>query len=420
MTDAAAHLADLQARWARHVLATYRLPPLAFVRGEGTALFDAEGRAYLDFLCGLGVTSLGHSHPAISEAVSRQAATLTHTSNLFLTEPAVALAERLNDILGWPDGRAFFCNSGAEANEAALKLARRHGRSQHPGKYRVVSLEGSFHGRTLATLEATGQPARHAPFAPLAGYVDHVPYDSPEALRAAVGEDTCAVILEVIQGEGGVRAVPDAVLIAAREACDRHAALLIIDEVQTGVGRTGKWFAWQHTPVTPDVVTMAKALANGLPIGACVARGGAAHAFQPGDHATTFGGNPLSCSAALAVLDSIEREGLVAAAHAAGNGLASRLLDLAGHVPHVTGVRGRGLLLALELDADVAVEVEAGCRERFLIVNAVAPDLVRLAPPLTVSDEEIELAVAVIAGALEAVARRRAGRPVTQEADRSR
>ncbi len=419
MTDAAAHLADLQARWASHVLPTYRLPPLAFVRGQGATLYDAEGRAYLDFLCGLGVTSLGHSHPEVCAAVSSQAATLTHTSNLFLTEPAVVLAERLCDVLGWPDGKAFFCNSGAEANEAAIKLARRHGRRQHPGKYRVVSLLGSFHGRTLATLEATGQPAKHAPFAPLAGYVDHVPHDSPEALRAAVGEDTCAVILEVVQGEGGVRPVPDAVLVAAREACDRHAALLIIDEVQTGVGRTGEWFAWQHTPVTPDVVTIAKALANGLPIGSCVARGAAAHALQPGDHATTFGGNPLSCSAALAVLETIERERLVSAAREAGKRLASRLLDLVGHAPHVTGVRGRGLLLALELDAEVAVGVEAGCRERFVIVNAVGPDLVRLAPPLTVTDEEIELAVNVIAHALEAVAGRPAGGPVAQEADRS-
>ncbi len=404
MEDAAAHLAELQARWVEHGLPTYRLPPLAFVRGQGGFLFDAEGRAYLDFLCGLGVTSLGHAHPAVSATVARQAATLAHTSNLFLSEPAVFLAERLAGVLGWPDGKAFFCNSGAEANEAAIKLARRHGRSQHPGKYRVVSLEGSFHGRTLATLEATGQAAKHAPFAPLAGYVDHVAYDSPEAIRDAVREDTCAVLLEVIQGEGGVRPVPDAVLVTAREACDRHGALLIIDEVQTGVGRTGKWFGWQHTPVAPDVVTIAKALANGLPIGVCIARGSATDAFQPGDHATTFGGNPLSCAAALAVLDTIEREGLVDAAQAAGKRLATRLLDLVGQVPYVTGVRGRGLLLALELDAAVAVAVEAACRQRFLIVNAVGPDLVRVAPPLTVNDEEIELGVGVISDALEAVA----------------
>lgn len=415
MSDAAAHLADLQARWVKHVLPTYRLPPLAFVRGQGSTLFDAEGREYLDFLCGIGVTSLGHAHPAVSAVVAKQVATLAHTSNLFLTEPAVALAERLTQVLGWTDAKAFFCNSGAEANEAAIKLARRHGRRQHPGKYRVVTLEGSFHGRTLATLEATGQPAKHAPFAPLAGYVDHVAYDSPEGLRAAVGPDTCAVLVEVVQGEGGVRPIPDAVLVSAREACDRHGALLVVDEVQTGLGRTGRWFAWQDTPVAPDVVTIAKALANGLPIAACVARGGAADAFQPGDHATTFGGNPLSCSAALAVLDTIEREGLVVAAGAAGERLASQLRDLVGCVPHVSGVRGRGLLLALELDAAVAVEVEAACRERFLIVNAVGPDLVRLSPPLTVSNEEIDFAVAAIADALEALAAAYpAGRPVAQ------
>ncbi|MDP8930100.1 MAG: acetylornithine transaminase, partial [Actinomycetota bacterium] len=403
VADATAHLADLQARWTQHVLPTYRLPPLAFVRGQGSVLFDIEGRAYLDFLCGLGVTNIGHAHPAVSAAVTKQVATLAHTSNLFLTEPGVALAERLVGVLGWRDGKAFFCNSGAEANEAAIKLARRHGLIQHPAKYRVVTLEGSFHGRTLATLEATGQTAKHTPFAPLAGYVDHVAYDSPDGMHAAVGGSTCAVLLEVVQGEGGVRPVPDAVLVAAREACDRHGALLVIDEVQTGLGRTGSWFAWQDTPVVPDVVTVAKALANGLPIGACVARGGAAAVFQPGDHATTFGGNPLSCAAALAVLESIEREGLVKAAAAAGERLASRLAELVGNVPHVRGVRGRGLLLAVELDAAVAVEVEAACRERSLICNAVGPDLVRLAPPLTVSDEEIELAVAVIADALRSV-----------------
>ncbi|MDP8961484.1 MAG: acetylornithine transaminase, partial [Actinomycetota bacterium] len=413
VADAAAHLADLQARWTQHILPTYRLPPLAFVRGQGSILFDAEGRAYLDFLCGLGVTTLGHAHPAVSAAVTKQVATLAHTSNLFLTEPAVSLAERLVGVLGWRDGKAFFCNSGAEANEAAIKLARRHGLTQHPGKYRVVTLEGSFHGRTLATLEATGQTAKHTPFAPLAGYVDHVAYDSAEGMHAAVGGSTCAVLLEVVQGEGGVRPVPDAVLVAAREACDRHGALLVIDEVQTGLGRSGSWFAWQDTPVVPDVVTVAKALANGLPIGACVARGGAAAVFQPGDHATTFGGNPLSCAAALAVLETIEREGLVKAAEAAGERLASRLADLVGHVPHVTGVRGRGLLLAVELDTAVAIEVEAACRERSLICNAVGPDLVRLAPPLTVSEEEIELAVAVIAEALRSVGDvHRAGRPV--------
>ncbi|MDP9023068.1 MAG: aminotransferase class III-fold pyridoxal phosphate-dependent enzyme, partial [Actinomycetota bacterium] len=298
----------------------------------------------------------------------------------------------------------FLCNSGAEANEAAIKLARRHGLAQHRDKYRVVALEGSFHGRTLATLEATGQLAKHDPFEPLAGYVDHVAHDDPDALRAAVGDDTCAVLVEAIQGEGGVRAVPDAVLSTARDACDRHGALLIVDEIQTGMGRTGSWFAWQQTPIEPDVVTLAKALANGLPIGACVARGPAANAFAPSQHASTFGGNPVTCAAALAVVDTLEADDLVAAAATAGTRLADALRGLVGAVPHAAGVRGRGLLIAVELDRPVAASVEAACRDRFLLVNAVADDLVRMAPPLIVTDDEIDLAVAALSDALLSVA----------------
>lgn len=390
--------------WEQHVLPTYRTPPIAFVRGKGSALFDEDGRAYLDFLSGLAVTSLGHAHPAVAAAVTEQVNTLIHTSNLFITEPAVRLAARLAALLGWDDGRVFLCNSGAEANEAAIKLARRHGLRQHGGKVRVVALEGSFHGRTLATLEATGQTAKHTPFQPLLGYVDHVPHDDPDVLAAAVTDDHCAVLVEIVQGEGGVRAVPDEVLIAAREACDEHGALLLVDEVQTGIGRTGSWFAWQQTPITPDVVTLAKALANGLPIGACVARGEATTALQPGEHASTFGGNPVSCAAALAVLDTIESEGLVSAANASGAALVEALSGLVEDAPYAAGVRGRGLLVALELDTPVASDVETACRERFLICNAVGPDLIRLAPPLNVTDDEIELAVSVLRAALESVA----------------
>ncbi len=396
-------LEDLSGRWAERMMPTYRLPPIAFVRGEGAALFDADGRAYLDFLSGLAVTSLGHAHPAVAEAVARQAATLTHTSNLFVTPPAVALAERLAALTGWDDARSFLCNSGAEANEAAIKLARRHGLAQDPAKHRVVALEGSFHGRTLATLEATGQVAKHAPFAPLAGFVDHVAHDDPDALTAAVSDETCAVLLEVVQGEGGVRPVPAEVLLAARGACDRHGALLIVDEVQTGMGRTGEWFAWQGAPVAPDAITLAKALANGLPIGALVAHGAAAETFSPGDHASTFGGNPVACAAAVAVIDTMVREELVVRAGVAGARLSAALADLVGQVPYAAGVRGRGLLVALELDTPVASEVEAACRERFVIVNAVGADLIRLAPPLTVTDDEIDLAVAALTEALTAV-----------------
>lgn len=401
---AAAATSQMQARDAAHVLPTYGRRGLAFTRGEGTALFDPAGRPYLDFLTGLAVTSLGHAHPAVADAVAQQARTLVHASNLFLTDPMLGTAERLARITAWDEAKVFFAQCGATANEAALKLARRFGKDQHPDKVRVVTLEGSFHGRTMATLEATGQPGKHERFAPMSGVVDTVPVDDPDALRAAVTDDHCAVLLEVVQGEGGVRPVPDEVLLAAREACDAHGALLIADEVQTGIGRTGPWFAFQESPITPDVLTVAKALANGMPIGAMVAHGAAASAFQPGDHATTFGGNPVTCAAANAVLDTIESEGILAHAADAAARLRSGLAALADTHPYAAGVRGRGLLLGLELDAPVAKAVEAACEERFLIVNAVGEDVVRLAPPLTVRPDEVDLALAALGEALTAVA----------------
>lgn len=398
------HLEQLQARADAHVMRTYPQAPAAFVRGQGTVLFDGEGQAWLDFLCGLAVTSLGHAHPAVTEAVSEQAARLVHTSNLFLTEPAVELAERLASITGWDDATVFFAQCGATANEAAIKLARKHGKARSATKVRVVTLEGSFHGRTLTTLEATGQPDKHAPFAPLAGFVDHVPYDDPAALHDAVGDDTCAVLLEVVQGEGGVRPLPPEMLTAARDACDRVGALLLFDEIQTGVGRTGPWFAFQSSDVVPDVITVAKALANGLPIGACIARGEAATVLEPGDHATTFGGNPVSCAAANAVLRTIESEGLLRSAAARGTRLRDGLAAMVDEVPGAAGVRGRGLLLALTLDGPTAADVVAACRERRLLVNAVAPDVIRLAPPLTVTRQEVDQALATLRDALTAVA----------------
>ena len=402
-TVAAAAVSRWQARDAAHVLPTYGRRPLAFVSGSGTALFDAAGRPYLDFLTGLAVTSLGHAHGAVTAAVTHQVSTLVHTSNLFLTEPMLELAEKLARITGWDDARTFFAQCGATANEAAIKLARRHGKRQHPDKVRIVTLEGSFHGRTLATLEATGQAAKHEPFAPLAGFVDTVPHDDPEALAAAVTDDHCAVLLEIVQGEGGVRVVPAEVLAAARRACDEHGALLIVDEVQTGIGRTGDWFAFQGTDVVPDVITVAKALANGLPIGACVAHGAAAAAFEPGDHATTFGGNPVTCAAGNAVIDTIIHDDLLTRTRARSDELVAAVTELIGEVPHVAGIRGRGLLLGVELDAPIAKELEAACEDRFLLVNAVAPDVLRLAPPLTVSSDEIHLAVSALRDALTAV-----------------
>jgi acetylornithine aminotransferase len=331
------YLDELQARADEHVMTTYPQAKAAFVRGQGTALFDGDGNPWLDFLCGLAVTSLGHAHPAVTDAVAKQAGTLVHTSNLYLTEPMVGLAERLSSITGWDDATVFFSNCGATANEAAIKLARKHGKRQHDGKVRVVTLEGSFHGRTLTTLEATGQPAKHAPFAPLAGFVDTVPHDDPDALHAAVTDETCAVLLELVQGEGGVRVVPDEVVQAARVACDARGALLIVDEVQTGMGRLGPWFGYQDAGVEPDVITVAKALANGLPIGACIARGEAAKTFEPGDHGSTFGGNPVTCAAANAVIDTIRTEGLLTTAATRASRLHDGLTRLVADAPMASG-----------------------------------------------------------------------------------
>lgn len=388
----------------QRMMRTYAETDVVFVRGNGSFLTDADGEQWLDLLSGISVTSLGHAHPAVTDAVMRQVGTLVHTSNLFLTPPALELADRLASLAGWPDARVFLAQCGATANEAAIKLARRHGKLQHPGKVRLVALEGSFHGRTLATLEATGQPSKHEPYRPLAGFVDLVAHDDPAALAAAVGEQTCAVILEVVQGEGGVRPLSSEMLAAARDACDRHGALLIIDEVQTGIGRTGSWFGFQQTDVVPDVVTLAKALANGLPIGACIARGPAAEVFRPGDHATTFGGNPVTAVAALAVLEAIEVEGLLEATRMRAAQFRLGLADLAARSGTVREVRGVGLLLGVVLSGPFAAEVVAACRARRMIVNAVAPDVIRLAPPLTISVEEVADALIRLCDAITAAA----------------
>jgi acetylornithine/N-succinyldiaminopimelate aminotransferase len=393
----------LQVREAAAILPTYARQPVAFVSGEGAWLVDVDHRRYLDFMSGLAVTSLGHAHPKVAEAVSQQARLLTHVSNLFYTEPQIALAERLKATLGWPEGKTFFCNSGAEANEAAIKLARRHGKARHDGKVHIVALEGGFHGRLLGALLLTGNPAKHVPFQPLGDWVRHVPYDDPEALAKAVDDDTCAVWVEVVQGEGGVRPVPDDVLIAAREACDRFDALLVCDEVQTGLGRLGAWYGWQTTPVVPDVVCLAKALANGLPIGAMVAHGPAARAFGPGDHASTFGGGPVVCAAALAVLDTLTTEHLVT--HAAGIGavMTERLTALAQRSDLVSGVRGRGLLQALLLGRPVAADVTARALDEGLVVNAVTPDAIRLAPPFVIGEALVDEMAVRLGRALDAV-----------------
>ena len=374
---------------------SYGPPQVMFVRGEGARLWDREGREYLDFLSGLAVTSLGHSHPRVAEALAAQAQRLLHVSNLFATEHNGPVAETLDRLLGG-EGQVFFCNSGAEANEAAIKLARRWAGW---GRYTVISTLRSFHGRTLATLHATGQPEKHEVFQPLPEGFRHVPFADVAAVEAVVDETTAAVLVEPVQGEGGVNVPSPDYLPALRALCDERGLLLMFDEVQTGLARTGRWFAHQHSGVKPDVVTMAKALGNGVPIGACWARADVAGAFGPGDHATTFGGQPLATAAARAVLDTMIEIDAPACATAAGARLSAGL----GSLPGVAGVRGLGLLLAAELDPAVgrsAGEVAAACLAAGLVVNAVTPTAVRFAPALVVSDDEIDEAVARFAAVL--------------------
>ncbi len=378
------------------LMATYPPQPVTFVRGEGCRLWDDTGREYLDFLSGLAVCSLGHSHPAVADAVSAQARTLLHVSNLFGTLPQREVAATLDRLIGAGPGKVFFCNSGAEANEAAIKLARRWGGR---GRHVVVSAYGSFHGRTLATLHATGQPAKHEVFQPLPEGFRHVAWRDLDALAAAIDPSVAAVLLETVQGEGGVNPAGADYLRGVRALCDERAVLLIVDEVQTGLGRTGEWFGFQHYGVRPDVVTIAKALGNGVPIGACWARDDVADAFKPGDHATTFGGQPLATAAAAAVLSVMEAEDVPSRAARAGE----RLRREASALPGVRGVRGLGLLLAVELEEGKdAGRVAAHALSLGLVVNAVTPTALRLAPPLLVSDAEIDEAASLLARAIAA------------------
>jgi len=379
---------------ADHGMQTYSRQPVAFVRGEGSVLWDSGGARYLDFLSGLAVTSLGHAHPAVAEALAEQARTLLHVSNLYYNDLQPRLAARLDALLGG-GGRVFFANSGAEANECAIKLARRHGQSNGGAqRHEIVAAYGSFHGRTLASLAATGQPQKHEAFQPLPPGFRHVPFGDLDALASALDGRACAVMLEAVQGEGGVQAAPEGYLEGVRALCHEREALLIVDEVQTGLGRTGRWFGFEHSGVQPDVVTLAKALGNGVPIGACWALDGVAAALRVGDHATTFGGQPLAVSAALAVLDVMEANDIPALAAAAGERLATALAAL----PGICSVRGLGLLLAAELEPGLdAMVVARRCLEAGLVVNAVTPTALRLAPSLLVSNDEIDEAVAILA-----------------------
>ncbi|MCK2024660.1 acetylornithine transaminase [Microbacterium sp. kSW2-24] len=353
-------------------------------RGEGSYLWDSEGRRHLDFLAGIAVTSLGHAHPVFVEAVSRQAATLAHVSNYFATPSQLALAARLKRLAGAGiDGRVFFSNSGAEANEAAFKLARLHGGAERP---RIIALENGFHGRTMGSLALTAKEAMRAPFEPMPGGVEHIPA-TIEALEAAMDDRVAAVIVEPIQGEAGVVELPEGYLAAARSLTLAHGALLIVDEIQTGAGRTGAWFGFSHEGITPDAITLAKGIGGGFPIGALVTYGAASDLFTPGSHGSTFGGNPLATAVADAVLAEIEDAGLVENAARRGEELRETILGLES--PLVSGVRGRGLLIGVALTEPVAGAVVAAAQERGLIVNAANPDTVRIAPALTIGDAEI-------------------------------
>ena len=373
---------------------TYGPPAAMFVRGEGSYLWDENGKRHLDFLSGLAVTSLGHAHPDVTEAISDQAKTLLHVSNLFANDIAWGVAKTI-DRLNGGGGQIFFANSGAEANECALKLARRFGGR---GRHVVVSAYGSFHGRTLATLHATGQPAKHEVFQPLPEGFRHVAWNDLDALEASLSPDVAAVLLEPVQGEGGVNPATIEYFQGVEKLCRNRGILFMVDEVQTGFGRTGAWFGYQHFGVQPDVVTMAKALGNGFPIGACWAKREVAAAFRPGDHATTFGGTPLATAAARAVLEVMER---IDAPHTAA-AQAGKLTGALQQLPDVVEVRGLGLLIAVELAPLDAKIIAADLLKKGLIVNAVTATALRLAPPITVSDAEINEAVQSISTAIAA------------------
>jgi acetylornithine/N-succinyldiaminopimelate aminotransferase len=375
--------AGYQRRWEAALMANYGTPSLALIRGAGAEVWDVDGRRYLDLLGGVAVNALGHAHPAVVHAVTEQISTLGQVSNFFLTEPAITLAETLLDLLGATgSGRVLFGNSGAEANEVAFKIARRTGRPT------IISTEGAFHGRTMGALALTGQPAKRDPFQPMPAGVVFVPYGDLAALESVVDTDTAAVFLEPIQGENGVVIPPEGYLQAAREITAAQGALLVLDEVQTGIGRTGTWFAHQSVGVVPDVVTVAKGLGGGLPIGACIGIGSAAHLLQPGQHGSTLGGNPVCCAAALAVLHTIAADGLLDHAVRLGKEIAAEITAL--RHPLVGSVSAAGLLIGIGLTSPVAAAVVTAARQAGFLVNAAVPDRVRLAPPLVLTETQAQ------------------------------
>lgn len=388
----------LTARWDAAFMRNYGTPPLELVSGRGVTVTAADGREYVDLLAGIAVNALGHAHPAVVEAVSRQVAELGHVSNLYVHPTAVALAERLESLLAVDAPvRAFFCNSGAEANEAAFKIARRTGRS------RILAAENGFHGRTMGALAMTGQPAKREPFEPMPAGVEFYPYGDIAALTALVEQapaDTAAIILEPLQGEGGVVEPPEGFLADVRALCTEHGILMMVDEVQTGVGRTGAMFATRKAGVVPDVITLAKGLGGGLPIGACLGVGAAGDLLAAGQHGTTFGGNPVACAAALAVLDTLEADDLVAHVDRLGKMIAAEI-ECLDH-PLVDHVRGRGLLLGMVLTAPLAKAVEVAARDAGYLVGATVADVVRIAPPLVLTEAQAADFVAALPAILDA------------------
>ena len=376
------------------IMPTYGPPEIMFVRGEGSRLYDPAGKEYIDWLAGIAVTSLGHSHPGVAKAIAEQATTLLHVSNLFATEPQWKVARIIDELVGGPAGQVFFCNSGGEANEALIKLARKWGGR---GRHVVVSAMRSFHGRTLATLAATGQPEKHEPFQPLPEGFRHVEYNNIDALEQSLDDTVAAVLLEPIQGEGGINEVDPGYFPAVRELCTERGILLMFDEVQTGLARTGAWFAYQHYGIEPDAISIAKALGNGMPIGAIWARNEVAASFKPGDHATTFGGQPMAASAALATLEIMKSIDAPSLANTVGSAIRGKLEEMNG----VVSTRGRGMLIAAELDPAVlngrtAGDVANACLHAGLVLNGVTPTALRIAPPLTITFAEIEQGMAVL------------------------
>jgi acetylornithine aminotransferase len=372
-------------RWSNAVQNNYGSPSIALVKGKGIVVTDADGKQYLDFLGGIATNILGHAHPAIVKAVSKQVSVLSHVSNFYVHPNAVELAEKLTSMTGDKSAKVFFCQSGAEANEAALKLSRR------TGKVRIVAAQGAFHGRTMGALSLTGQPSKREPFLPLIKGVKHVPYGNIEAMRKAVSKKTAMVIIEPIMGEAGVIVPPADYLQELRSLCDAKGALLVIDAVQTGMGRTGDWFGYEYSGITPDVITLAKGLGGGLPLGAMIALGKAADLFQPGDHGSTFGGNPVTTAAGLAAIKFIESQKLLKKVEKQG----AYLMQELALIPGVAEVRGAGLLLGIELEKLKASDVANSLQKAGVLVNAANPTTIRLAPALIVSDAQIKKFITV-------------------------